>query len=183
MKIGITGSISSGKSSVANILSKNKKLLFSADQIVKDLYANNKFKRKIKRKYKIKKKNLKKEIKIKLLKKEISLSELSSIIHPFVRKRMRDFYKKNKNKKIIFFEIPLLVESKLMKFFDYIILVVAPRKNRLKRYLKKGGEKKMFNLLDKSQISPRKKIKYCDYLIVNNKSKEILKKKVNGIIR
>ena len=74
MKIGITGSISSGKSSVANILSKNKKLLFSADQIVKDLYANNKFKRKIKRKYKIKKK-FKKEIKIKLLKK-VSLSEL-----------------------------------------------------------------------------------------------------------
>ena len=69
---------------------------------------------------------------------------------------MRDFYKKNKNKKIIFFEIPLLVESKLMKFFDYIILVVAPRKNRLKRYLKKGGEKKMFNLLDKSQIRPEK---------------------------
>ena len=62
------------------------------------------------------KKKFKKEIKIKLLKKEISLSELSSIIHPFVRKRMRDFYKKNKNKKIIFFEIPLLVESKLMKF-------------------------------------------------------------------
>ena len=38
MKIGITGSLSSGKSSVANILSKNKNLLFSADKEVKDLY-------------------------------------------------------------------------------------------------------------------------------------------------
>ena len=45
MKIGITGSLSSGKSSVAKILSKNKKLLFSADKIVKDLYSNNLFKR------------------------------------------------------------------------------------------------------------------------------------------
>ena len=36
MKIGITGSLSSGKSSVAKILSKNKKLLFSADKVVKE---------------------------------------------------------------------------------------------------------------------------------------------------
>ena len=69
-----------------------------------------------------------------------------------------------------------------MNFFDFIILVVAPRKNRLKRYLKNGGSKKMFYLLDKNQIPAKKKIKYCDYLIVNNKSKEILKKKVNDIV-
>ena len=46
MKIGITGSLSSGKSSVAKILSKNKKLLFSADKIVKNLYSNTQFKKK-----------------------------------------------------------------------------------------------------------------------------------------
>ena len=56
MKIGITGSLSSGKSSVAKILSKNKKLLFSADRVVKELYLNNQFKKKIKNKFKIKKK-------------------------------------------------------------------------------------------------------------------------------
>ena len=60
MKIGITGSLSSGKSSVANILSKNERLLFSADTVVKSLYANTHFKRKIKKRYKIKKKKLKK---------------------------------------------------------------------------------------------------------------------------
>ena len=69
-----------------------------------------------------------------------------------------------------------------MNFFDYIILVVAPRKNRLDRYLKSGGKKEMFKLLDENQTSPKKKIKYCDYLIVNNKSKNILKKKVNDMI-
>tara|TARA_Y100000816_G_C25981835_1_gene512624 strand:+ start:238 stop:789 length:552 start_codon:yes stop_codon:yes gene_type:complete len=182
MKIGITGSLSSGKSSVAKLLSKNKKLLFSADKAVKDLYFDNYFKKKIKAKFKIKGKNIKEEIKLKLLKKEITLKELGAIIHPFVRKKMREFYKKNKKKEIIFFEIPLLVESKLMSFFDYIILVVAPKKNRLKRYIKNGGKKKMFYFLDKNQLSAKKKIKYCDYLIVNNKSKNYLKKKVNDII-
>ncbi len=183
MKIGITGSLSSGKSSVAKILSKNKDLLFSADKVVGELYSNNQFKKKIRKKFKIKNKNIKEEIKTKLLKKELSLKELSSVIHPFVRKKMREFYKKKRNEKIIFFEIPLLIESKLMKFFDFIILVVAPRKSRLKRYLKNGGKKNMFYLLDKNQISAKKKIKFCDYLIVNNKSKNILKKKVNDIIK
>ena len=183
MKIGITGSLSSGKSSVAKILSKNKKLLFSADEVVKNLYLDNKFKKKIKKKFKIKRKNIKKEIKLRLLKKEISIKELGAIIHPFVRKRMKEFHQKNIKKEITFFEIPLLIESKLMGFFDYIILVVAPQKNRLKRYIKKGGKKKMFYLLDKNQISAKKKIKFCDYLIVNNKSKNYLRKKVTGIIK
>ena len=183
MKIGITGSLSSGKSSVAKILSKNKNLLFSADKIVKNLYSNNKFQKRIKRKFNIKNNNIKREIKNRLLKEEIPLKKLSKMIHPFVRKKMREFYKKNRKKKIIFFEIPLLVESRLMNFFDYIILVAAPRNIRLKRYLKKGGNKKMFNLLDSHQISVKKKITYCDFLIVNNKSKNFLKKKVNDIIK
>ena len=182
MKIGITGSLASGKSSVAKILSKNKTLLFSADKIVQELYFNNLFKKKIKKIFKIKKNNIKDEIKKKLLNKEISLKDLGAAIHPFVRKKMKNFYKKNKKKEILFFEIPLLIESKLMNFFDFIILVAAPRKSRLKRYLKSGGNKKMFYFLDKNQLSAKHKIKYCDYLIVNNKSKNLLKKKVNDII-
>ena len=95
---------------------------------------------------------------------------------------MREFHRKNKKNKIIFFEIPLLIESKLMKFFDFIILVVAPKKKRLERYLKSGGKKEMFHLLDKNQLPAQKKVKHCDFLIVNNKSKNILKKKVHDII-
>ena len=102
MKIGITGSLSSGKTSVAKILSKNSNMLFSADEIVRNLYSNNKFKKKIKKKFLIKKNNIKDEIKYKLLKKEITLKEIGSIIHPFVRKKMRDFYKKNKKAYEIF---------------------------------------------------------------------------------
>ncbi len=60
MKIGITGSLSSGKSSVAKILSNNKKLLFSADKVVNDLYTDKKFIKKIKNRFKIKKKKYKK---------------------------------------------------------------------------------------------------------------------------
>ena len=70
-----------------------------------------------------------------------------------------------------------------MKFFDAIILVIAPKKLRIKRYLKNGGDRSMFNLLDKNQMPQKKKLYYCDYLIVNNGSKKVLKKRITDIIK
>ena len=182
MKIGITGSISSGKSTVSNLFLKNKNLIFSADKVVKDLYNSNDFKKKISKKFKIRKDQIKKEIKKKLLTKKITLKSLGKVVHPAVRKKMLHFYKKNKHKNVLVFEIPLLIENKLMNFFDFIILVTASRKIRLRRYIKNGGDKKLFNILDKEQLSSAKKSRFCNYKIVNNKSKIILKKKVNAII-
>ena len=45
-----------------------------------------------------------------------------------------------------------------MKNYDKIILVNARKDIRLKRYLKRGNNKKIFNLLNKRQLSPAKKI-------------------------
>lgn len=183
MRIGITGSLSSGKSSVAKILSNKKDIVFSADKVVKKFYTSKKFKKIISKKFKIKTNNIKQEIKKRLLNKKISLKELGKIIHPTVRKEMVAFSKKKQNKNVIIFEIPLLIESKLMNFFDAIILVIAPKKLRIKRYLKNGGDRSMFNLLDKNQMPQRKKSYYCDYLIVNNNSKKVLKKRITDIIK
>ena len=63
-----------------------------------------------------------------------------------------------------------------MKNYDKIILVNSRRDIRLKRYLKRGNNKKIFNLLNKRQLSPAKKIKFCDYVINNNGSLKLLKK-------
>ena len=94
MKIGITGSISSGKSSVAKILSNKKNIVFSADKVVKKFYTSKKFKKIISKKFKIKSNNIKQEIKKRLINKKISLKELGKIIHPTVRKEMIAFSKK-----------------------------------------------------------------------------------------
>ena len=44
MKVGITGSLASGKSTASKILSARRGPLFSADDIVKKLYTNKSFK-------------------------------------------------------------------------------------------------------------------------------------------
>ena len=95
---------------------------------------------------------------------------------------MRNFTSQNKNKKFLFYEIPLLIESKLMKHFNVIIFIKAKKQLRLRRFRLKGGDKKLFNLLDDKQMNETKKIKYCDYIVVNEKNLNILKKKLLAII-
>ena len=88
-----------------------------------------------------------------------------------------------KNKKILFLEIPLLVESKLMKYFDVILLIKSNKILRLKRYKAKKGDIRLFNLLDKQQLNANKKIKYCNHVIINNKTLAVFKKKLLNIIK
>jgi dephospho-CoA kinase len=75
-----------------------------------------------------------------------------------------------------------LIESNLIKHFDIIIFIKAKKKIRLNRFLDKGGEKKMFNLLNKRQFSDIKKAKFSDHIVVNEKNLNILKKNLSVII-
>ena len=59
IKIGITGSIASGKTTASKILSYRRGPLFSADAIVKKFYNNNNFKKLLAKKFNVKKNNLK----------------------------------------------------------------------------------------------------------------------------
>ena len=111
-----------------------------------------------------------------------NLKKLEKIVHPLVRKKMEKFFLKNKNKRILFYEIPLLIESKLMKHFNIIIFIKSRKNLRLKRFKLKRGDKKLFSLLDNQQMSERKKIKFCDYVVVNEKNLKSLKKRLLIII-
>ena len=100
-----------------------------------------------------------------------------------VRKEMIVFLKKNKNKQFLFLEIPLLIESKLTRYFDVIIFIKSKRNLRLKRFKLKKGNIKLFSLLDNHQLKDTKKMKLCDHIVVNNKSLNLLKKNLLNIIQ
>ena len=179
IKIGITGSLASGKSTVAKLISRNRYPIFSADEVVKALYKKRDFTNKVKKKFNFKNtKNLKRKIKNLIKKDKKKLKELELIIHPLVRKEMKALMKPRKNIKISIFEIPLLIESKLTKYFDIIIFVGAKKNIRLKRYVAAGGDKKIFTILEKRQNKPSKKMKISDHVIYNNQSIKNLKKRI-----
>ena len=179
IKIGVTGSIASGKTTVARMLAEKKYPFFNADREVKKIYKSTIFTKKICKAFKLKnKKNIKNKVKKIISKDQNCLKILEKIIHPIVRGKLKNFTKANKKKKIIIFEIPLLIESKLVNNYDKIVFVNSKKNKRLKRYLNRGKNRKMFDLLDKRQLSPQKKIKFSDYVINNNGSLKNLKKDV-----
>ena len=102
IKIGITGSIASGKSTASKILSYKRGPLFSADEAVKKFYNNANFKKTLIAKFNItKKSNIKSFLKDKILQNKSNINKLEKIIHPMVRKEMQKFSIKNKSKKIV----------------------------------------------------------------------------------
>ena len=104
--IGITGSISSGKTTASKFISINNGPLFSADQIVNKLYKTISFKKIIFKKFKIKSTSkLKLELKKKIFKDNKNLLKLAKIIHPLVRKKMLIFLRKNRDKQESFVKL------------------------------------------------------------------------------
>ena len=100
IKIAITGSIASGKTTASKILSYNKWPLFSSDNVIKKLYKKDNFKKMLTKNFNIKDiSNLKDSLKEKIFKNQKNIKKLEKIIHPLVRKEMKIFSFKHKKKK------------------------------------------------------------------------------------
>ena len=76
----------------------------------------------------------------------------------------------------------MLIESKLMNYFNVIIFIKAKKNLRSKRFQSKKGDKKLFKLLNNKQMLDKKKIKFCDHIVVNEKNLSILKKNLSAIM-
>ena len=146
IKIGITGSLASGKTTASKIISFRRGPLFSADKVVKELYKNKHFKSLVSRRFRIKNNSqIKKSLKKLVIKNKVDIKKLERIIHPLVRKKMKNFTLQNRDKKFLFYEIPLLIESKLMKHFNVVVFIKAKKQLRFRRFQLKNEDKKLFN--------------------------------------
>jgi len=138
IRIGILGEIGAGKSHVANSFGYP---VFNADLEVSKLYKKNK-----KIFYKLNKKLPKyissfpidkNQITEAILSNNSNFKEILKIVHVEVRKKMKLFLKKNKNKKIVILDIPLLLENKINNKKDILVFVKSPRREVIKRLKKR----------------------------------------------
>ena len=187
IKIGILGDIGSGKTFIARNFGCP---IFNADLEVSKVYKNNKsIYKKLKKKFPNNISSFpikKKEIGEAILEKKNNLIKIVRIVHPIIRIKMNNFLKKNKNKKIVLLDVPLLLENNLNKENYILIFINAKRKDILKRLKQRSNyNPKLFNKLRKLQLPLEIKKKKSDYIIENNfksfsikKSVKILKKKI-----
>jgi dephospho-CoA kinase len=186
VRVGILGSVGSGKSYVANIFREIGFNIFSADNEVADIYKNNKIvNKKISKFFKLKLykgKINKQELRAFLKKNPNKFRFLNKIIHPTVRKRLDFFLTKSKKNKLVVLDVPLLVENKMFDFVDIFILVKTGSSSFLSRIKKrKNLDKEFLNILKKQQISEKVKESYADFIIYNS-SKNKVKLQVKNII-
>ena len=186
VRVGILGSVGSGKTFIANIFKELSFNIFSADNEVANIYKNDKIvNRKIAKFFKLKfykGKINKQELRDSLKKNPKKFKFLNKIIHPIVRKRLALFLSRFKKNKLVVLDIPLLVENKMLNFVDIFILVKTKSNSFLSRIKKrKNLDKKFLNILKKQQASEKIKESYADFIIYNS-SKNKVKLQVKSIL-
>ncbi len=185
IRIGILGDIGSGKSYIARCFGYP---VFNADKEVGKLYKSNKKifikLKKILPKY-IKSFPINKnEIIEAILGNKTNLKKIIKIVHVEVRKKMYFFINKNKNKKIVILDIPLLLENKINSRNDILIFIQAKRIDIFKRLKqRKGFNKKIINKFRKIQLSLVYKKKKSHFTIKNNFTDKSVKKDINAILK
>ncbi len=188
IKIGITGSIGMGKSTVSSIFRNNNIKVWDADSEVHTLYKKGKegynaiisIYPELQDKVEINRK----KVSYLLREKKIDLKLIEKIIHPLLIKSRKKFIKKNEREKILIFDIPLLYETKAQIWLDYVITVFCSEKNQIKRLKKRDDfDTSKINYLLSKQIPVNKKNKKADFVIDTDKNMQQVEKQVINIIK
>ena len=110
--------------------------------------------------------------------------KIIKIVHLEVRKKMHTFLRKNKNKRIIILDIPLLLENKINNKSDILVFVQSNKLDILKRLKKRTNfNLRLFNIFKKIQLPLDYKKKKSQFVIKNNFTKKSVKKGVNLVLK
>ena len=188
VKVGLTGGIGSGKTTVSNFIleygipvynsdSQGKKLMNTNLDLINDIvnifgesvYNNG-----------ILNTNLLSSI---VFSDPEKIKQLNNLVHPKVAEDFNQWVGKNNNQPILVKEAAILIESGAYLDMDKIILVISKKSNRINRVSKRDNSdlesiEKRINF----QLTDDEKIKYADYIIENNSSLDDLKNEVLRVI-
>ena len=188
IKVGITGSIGMGKSTVSSIFRNNDIKVWDADFEVHNLYKKGKegynsiisIYPELKDKVEINRK----KVSNLLREKKIDLKLIEEIIHPLLIRSREEFIKKNKKDKLLIFDIPLLYETKAYIWLDYVINVFCSKKSQIERLKKRENfDIKKINYLISKQISVNQKNKKADYVINTDQDLKQVERQVINFIK
>ena len=188
--IGLTGSLGTGKSTVANILRELGCIVLDADRMAKDVTAagtsglksviqrfGNDF---LKPNGELNREKLSQEV----FANPKALADLEQIIHPLVKAEAAHQRKQAKTKglEIVFYDVPLLFEKNISDFDDVVVVACSEeiQKQRIQAR-NQWSEIEMINRL-RNQLPLAFKVKKADYVIENNGSLQDLKVEVEKLL-
>lgn len=187
IKLGITGGIGSGKSTVSDIFSlcgvpvyiadaESKKLVGSSpvirekliDFLGEELYKGNTLDKALLASH--------------IFNDKEKLAKVNAIIHPEVKKDYNLWLERNKQYGIVAQEAAILFESGFDKLMDKVVMVYTPLELRIQRTMVRDNipyEKVLERI--QNQMSDEEKIKLSDFVIVNDGTCSLIEQVLNII--
>ena len=187
LKVGITGGIGSGKSTVTRFFSELGVPVYDSDQRAKSLMQHNdSIITKIKKEFgdnsyqnnALNRSHLAEIV----FKNELKLNQLNAIVHPVVRTDFNNWLSQNSDAKFVIKEAAIMIESGAYKDLDKLIVVNANREQKIK-WIKQRDHLLLEDIENRiqNQLSDKIRNQYADFIIENNSSKKELKQQVLSI--
>ena len=181
LKVGVTGGMGSGKSTVCNILKNLGVPVFSSDDVGKYLLNNDDY--------------LKNEIKTHfdsdmytstgrldrnrmaqlVFNNPDELKKLNELVHPRVKAEFDSWCKKMEKRPCVVKEAAILFETGQHKELDKMVTVFCPKEERIRRIIKRDDTSK--ELIEKrmmQQYSDAERNALATYIIMNDGKEELL---------
>jgi dephospho-CoA kinase len=187
MKVGLTGGIGAGKSTVADLFSKRGAVVIRSDELARQVIepqtpgfkqVTSRFGNEIVNdEGNIDRAKLAQVV----FNDDVALKDLENIVHPLVRERTNQLMSEQTSETIIVNEIPLLLEKKMESLFDFLVIVISSEKNRLERLFQKGVSEDQAKARMAKQVNDQDRKAAADFLIVNDGNLDQLEADVQKI--
>ena len=183
LKLGITGGIGSGKTTVCQIFEKLGVPVYYADQRAKELMEDDpQLRAEIKQEfgndvYDAEGKLDRKKLAEIVFNNEEKLLKLNSMVHPAVFRDNQSWNEvlAKKGYPYTIKEAALLVETGSYRTLDKLIVVSAPEEDRIKRVMARDGStQEQVVARIKAQMPEEQKVKYADYIIFNDRIMDLV---------
>lgn len=189
LRVGLTGGLASGKSTVARMLADRGAAVFDADALVRDLYqpggaadhaARDLFGAEV-----LDASGAVDRVKVAeiVFRDPARRHALEARIHPIVREeRERRFGQAAwAGAKVAVCEASLLFEARTEDEYDRVLLVTAPEEERVRRWAARGGTEEDARRRIAAQMPAEEAVRRADDVIVNGGSPEELRRQVEEV--
>jgi len=187
MKVGLTGGIGAGKSTVADLFSQKGAVVIRSDELARQVIDPQTpgFQQVVDRfgKDLVNAEGYIDRAKLAqiVFHDDAALKDLENIIHPLVRSKTNQIIDQHTSETIIVNEIPLLLEKKMESLFDFLVIVISSEKNRLERLAQRGLTAEQATARMVKQVSDDERKAAADFLIVNDGNLDQLEADVEKI--
>ncbi len=181
-KLGLTGGIASGKSTVLKLFSENSAETIDCDEIVDSLYSLPQVVDRIASVFGSSSKEVISQI---VFQNPVKREQLESILHPLVKSELEDSFLKlvSLSCKLVVVDVPLLFEVGWESLFDAVAVVTCSRSQQISRLESRGFSKDFAVKMIDCQMPFDEKLKKADYSLDNSRSIDFTAEQVLKILR